>query len=78
MSDRELACATRWDIALGAHLGVLLDGQVEVWNCGPTHSGGHPADHPSQALDCAEAGKAQLQATRSSTGRQPRPPRFDA
>jgi hypothetical protein len=78
MSDRELACATRWDLALGAHLGVLLDGQVEVWDCRQAHSGGHPADHPSQALDCAETEKARLQATRSSPSLQPPSPRFDA
>jgi hypothetical protein len=59
MTGRELACATLWDSALPAHLGVLLDGQMEVWDCGQAHAGGHPADHPSQALDCPGREKAR-------------------
>lgn len=59
MTDRELACATRWDPSLDAHLGILLDGQVEVWDCAQAHSGGHPADYPSQALNCSGTEKSR-------------------
>jgi hypothetical protein len=59
VTDRELACATRWDPALAAHPGLLLDGQMKVWDCGQAHSCGHPADHPSQALECAGWEKAR-------------------